>query len=304
MQVVLLAERVRAQTSMLKTRKCPMISAFAGDEASYPQVPRRPADIKGTRLRLRNLQAKSEYNNHLVELLPPEQQPEPTAGRIAVALCCGFKSITVKPENTHAAPLKVAPWHGLQYGCVPEWVLLRVLLEKAHHHTDILQRIVGYLKIPLVLHKQVTAVSCSSVHGAGPHQSMHGTLIRDHGSWWISGVGPTKSDFVPRSKIRRQFCEYVQYQLGPTAVRCDTVSMRIPSLPAGPLSVREFHLEVPDSIGDYSCVSANFVTLDTDNVQEFAIVPPIESQFVRVVCTRNAGGPGCNNIGFFDIGFS
>merc|ERR1711908_214287 len=114
--------------------------------------------------------------------------------------------------------------------------------------------------------------------------------MREHGTWWISGLTEeAKSDFVPRSKLSREFREYVEYKLGASAVRCDTVSIRIPSMPSGPLSVREFHVEVPDACGDFTRASTTFVTRDTDDVQEFGIVPPLETQFVRVVCTRNAG---------------
>ena len=102
-----------------------------------------------------------------------------------------------------------------------------------------------------------------------------------------------------------RFDEYVEYALGPSMRRCSTVAIRIPSLPAGPLSVRSFHLEVPNEAGIFERVTHDFVTLDTDEMQRFAVVPPLETTLVRVVCTSNAAQTlGFNCIGFFDIEFA
>ena len=98
----------------------------------------------------------------------------------------------------------------------------------------------------------------------------------------------------------------MQYSLGPVVRRCEFVSIRIPALPSGPLSVPKLHLEVPDPADPavYKRATPDLTTLDTDEMQEFAVIPPLETQYVRVVCTENAAGFGFPSIGFFDVAFS
>lgn len=100
------------------------------------------------------------------------------------------------------------------------------------------------------------------------------------------------------------FEEYVEYSFGGMR-RCSTVSMRIPALPSGPLSARSFHLQVKNEDAVFCRVTDDFITIDTDQMQEFAIVPPLEMHCLRVVCTTNAAqAVGLRSIGFFDIAFS
>jgi len=232
-------------------------------------------------------------------------------GRCAVSLCKGFKAIQVKPENVEAAPRKPGKWLGMMVGLVPEKVVVRVLLGRCQQQ-DIVDRIIGHLKIGIVDMAEVSAVACSSNQGDGTRgKSMHGTLMSEENTWWISKN--TLDDDDEDEEEGHHFNEWVQYRMGPVPRRCDFVSMRIPQLPAGPLSVRIFHLEVPSFVrhqkggivsGGYHRASEDFITLDTDEMQEFRLVPPIESQFLRVVCTENASNGMFGAIGFFDISFS
>jgi len=61
-------------------------------------------------------------------------------------------------------------------------------------------------------------------------------------------------------------------------------------LPLGPLSVRCFHLESSDSAeGPWTADERHkYETLDVEGLQECAVSPPIEAQFVRLVCTESA----------------
>jgi hypothetical protein len=53
------------------------------------------------------------------------------------------------------------------------------------------------------------------------------------------------------------------------------VDMRIPPMPSGPLSVRDFHLESAMSAeGPWRHASATFSTLDRPEMQSWAIRPP------------------------------
>ena len=65
---------------------------------------------------------------------------------------------------------------------------------------------------------------------------------------------------------------------------------KIPPLPFGPLSVREFHLEARthDDPTEWTRVTPDLLTLDQAELQGFAIVPAIDALAVRLVCTRNA----------------
>jgi hypothetical protein len=105
------------------------------------------------------------------------------------------------------------------------------------------------------------------------------------------------------------------------------VAMSIPVLPHGPLSVRHFVLEtsngtrsgtdgsgVSDAIASPSSSFGpfqwerhpqhTFVTLDERGLQQFAVVPPIEAAFVRLVCLSSASSMCPTSIGFWEIRFS
>ena len=93
--------------------------------------------------------------------------------------------------------------------------------------------------------------------------------------------------------------EWICFDLGPPGMpwRVDRVNMCIPPLPQGPLSARDFHLEesLVSANGPWTRASRTFTTLDVATEQSWAIAPPIESRFVRVVCTRNAARARCDD---------
>jgi len=106
----------------------------------------------------------------------------------------------------------------------------------------------------------------------------------------------------------------LEFSFGPMARRVTYIGLKIPPLPFGPLSVRDFHLEVPAASGQ-GWVQASprpMMTLDTDEMQDFCIHPPLETKSVRLVCTRNAaaacseGGSGAaaDCIGLFQVAFA
>merc|ERR1712166_1670687 len=266
---------------------------------AYPTLPPRFSEKDNPRrLRLHGLNAKLDarvnYNHHVAYLVDDQDEQgdaSDQAARLVVSLCQGFKNIRVKAGNTTTAARKPNGWTGLVLGCQPGWYIERCLLQRADSNADLVERIISFLKIGLVEQSQVTALRCSSSHQGGEGRSMHGPLIRTHHSWWISSGGRNDS---------AGFAEYVEYQLAEQSVRCEFASIRIPKLPEGPLSVRVFHLETrSDLFGDaFVRSSPNFTTLDTDHVQEFQIVPPIEAQSVRVVCTENAANGAFESIGY------
>jgi hypothetical protein len=94
-------------------------------------------------------------------------------------------------------------------------------------------------------------------------------------TWWISGPGSMRAG---------QGCEWLAISLGAEQPRrIERVELRIPPMPSGPLSVRDFHLETAVSIqGPWTRASHDFVTLDVPDPQSWVVKPPIEATLVRV----------------------
>lgn len=95
--------------------------------------------------------------------------------------------------------------------------------------------------------------------------------------------------------------------------RVSAVGIKIPTLPAGPLSVRRFHIEYcttfePENRKNDNHVkhsekytriiskkwvakpSHRFTTLDRNELQIFALLPPVDAALIRIVCTLSAIG--------------
>ena len=82
--------------------------------------------------------------------------------------------------------------------------------------------------------------------------------------------------------------QYVQYSLTPTLCRLRRVSMKIPPLPLGPLSVREFHLETFRIEQGWFKISPNYLVHSREGWQTFELPEGgCDVDEVRVVCTRN-----------------
>lgn len=99
---------------------------------------------------------------------------------------------------------------------------------------EISHRIVDYLVVEGVQHEQVQVIGCSSTDGSHPLPTC---LSPDEDTWWISAANT-----MPEGKGH----EYVEFRLHPsTLCRLTCVSIKIPPLPAGPLSVRDFVIKAP-----------------------------------------------------------
>jgi hypothetical protein len=107
-------------------------------------------------------------------------------------------------------------------------------------------------------------------------------LSDDASTWWISAPGTT-----PKG---RGF-EWIELELGGRSRRVSAVGLRIPPMPFGPLSVRRFHVQwKSDADADNSWNALpEMVTLDREELQEFALWPPVHADRLRLVCTVNAG---------------
>ena len=174
---------------------------------------------------------------------------------------------------------------------------------------DLMRKVVSYLVVQPVRHDQVRVIGCSSHDN---HHPLASILSPDEDTWWISA-----SNTMNYGRGR----EYVDFELAPrqgvSSCRLTSISIKIPPLPVGPLSVRQFELlrQVEHfSAGgdDNASIPANrreddnndtatkpvvvtwtpipLVTATLQNVtgwQQFHLALPVDAKAVRLVCLCN-----------------
>jgi hypothetical protein len=109
---------------------------------------------------------------------------------------------------------------------------------------ELIHKIGHYFVVNPVQHNQVVVTAASSTVGRFPLASV---LDDNDATWWISAMGS-----MPSGKG----AEYMEFQLSSVVRRLSAVSIKIPPLPVGPLSVRTFRICVPDE----SSVSSSQLT--------------------------------------------
>jgi len=281
--------------------------------------------------RLINLTKQKHYNGHVCHSAQPDGTFQPTTGdlRVSVRVVGAPKTLRIQPSSIVPLPPRKSDEHKnyalFAYetrtalragggGADGERKLLHDVLNRLPYVGGIsalIDEVVSYLRINRVDPASVRAVATSGVGDSTPNNAISYTLDERRDNWWISPTGSCPNGIGE---------EWVSYDLCPspattgggvTAVRVDYLRLVIPPLPQGPLSVRTFHLEVSDTTGEkegpWTVATEELVTLDSGEVQEWSIHPPIESRFVRIVCKENAAlalGWVSTCIGFFTIGFS
>jgi len=188
-------------------------------------------------------------------------------------------------------------------------VLLALMGERGWGlHNGLAQEIGKYLLLPPLLSPtEVPRVSASSSRGDFALSEVLNT--NDH-TWWISAAGS-----MPNG------CGSEWLQLNFQGERCIRfLGLRIPPLPQGPLSVREFRVfrkrpcQFDAGIFGIAAEEASWVpvggplkTADVSWLQEFALVPPVTTTAIRIVCTKTAasgrlaGFMGVNCVGLFQV---
>jgi len=174
---------------------------------------------------------------------------------------------------------------------------------------ELTRRIMKYFIVKPVRHDDVTVVKASSHDGRHP---LSACLDPSEDNWYMS---------KPKSMPSGIGNEFVEFQLVPSSCsnescrRLVAVSLKIPPLPNGPLSVRQFQLQVPrrnddDDDDDDSTTTANNDDDDDDELswrtvggdrdryrttfrlenrtgwQRFEL-EPCETNLIRVVCLSN-----------------
>lgn len=181
-------------------------------------------------------------------------------------------------------------------------VLARTFLKNEAEHVLALVIERMQMRIPIVDMREVRVCGVSSSDLSVSSHPSH-TLMADDSMWWIS---------QQRFEGGRGY-EYIDYSFGQVVQVC-VVKIKIPPLPHGPLSVRDFCLESWDSnANDFVRNRAHrFMTQDTRKWQSFLLDPPIESSRVRLACLSNAAAAyslfrqefnNANAVGFFQICF-
>jgi hypothetical protein len=247
----------------------------------------------GSLVRLVGLK-RSEFNHHVGQVVTGMDE----RGRIGVLL---HAAIFHDDEPTQArkeyAPMSFSranlrevkqPTPGVELssrGTLSRTLLLRMFGEKGLGlPDDVTDRIVHFLTLHVFTPSDTVVSGCSSNRGDFP---LSAAVNSNEAEWWISSAGSTPSGIGN---------EYLEFSFGGFR-RISYVALKIPPLPWGPLSVRKFHLlalrqgmraEASQSLA-WTLASENpLQTLDRADLQEFALVPPCETESLRLVCTVNA----------------
>lgn len=223
--------------------------------------------------------------------------------------------VALKPENLRSIDV-AAPMQTSIVGTIPQWAVLRLLGDHGLGLPgSVVDGIVECLLIQRVVAADVSVAGCSTTRS---DFELDAVLDGRDDTWWISGPG---------SCHRGVGEEYLEFSFGSTPRRVSFCGMKVPPLPQGPLSVRDFHLlalrndavprsSAPDSRPEFAedawvpASHSPMHTLDRGNLQEFAIVPPVDTRAIRLVCTKNASAasrrPGAmaDCIGLFQVSFA
>eukprot|EP00854_Cymbomonas_tetramitiformis_P027250 gene27250-33556_t len=243
----------------------------------------------GERVVLRGLNATA-YNGHTGLIVR-----ENSATRLGVQIFGTEKCISVHKSNCANVVPQRSP-NDLIGELKASFVIF--VLSRCNSKTfipEVLEKVLAYLKIQNVNSHEVRATSCTSEGEPAIRYSYKKECSLEAGksSCWIS-----RDEQGPEP-------EHIVYSIGPCARRVDYVSLCIPILPHGPLSVRKFQLEYFIEEDDLWIAKGEYVyfTLDQEGLQEFAVIPPIESRFIRLICLENAHGDE-RPIGFWYLNFA
>ena len=143
---------------------------------------------------------------------------------------------------------------------------------------EIIHKIAHFFTIEKVVSSEVVAVRASSSNGRHPLQE---SLTTNKNTWWISAFGN-----MPRGQGE----EFVEFQMtnkkATTLRRLSSVSIEIPPLPMGPLSVRTMRIDC--KFGDtWRVVSPIYTVQNKTGWQQYKLPNPVDAELVRVVCLTN-----------------
>lgn len=271
------------------------------------------------------LNGRPEFNNHVGKVVK-----EAVNGRLGVQLhgvvwncddSAGQERVLVRLENLRRViPPAGYPKLFSSMGTVPPACILR-LMGSWGLPDGLGEHVSQFLSLPAVEREEIQVCGCSSTRGDFPLASV---LKDDDSKWWISA-----NNSFPDGKGR----ECLDFHFGKKKRVC-FMGIKIPPLPYGPLSVRDFHVLVCTSTSANLSAKAqedpgwtehpthgSMSPLHTTNqaeMQEIALSPPVDAVALRLVLTKNAeaasvegdDGAGlgassvCESVGLFQVCFA
>eukprot|EP00929_Paragymnodinium_shiwhaense_P098840 TRINITY_DN60356_c0_g1_i2.p1 TRINITY_DN60356_c0_g1~~TRINITY_DN60356_c0_g1_i2.p1 ORF type:complete len:261 (+),score=58.29 TRINITY_DN60356_c0_g1_i2:100-882(+) len=216
--------------------------------------------------------------------------------------------LAVLPKNLRILTVPDSRDRLMSLGCVSEATLMRLLGERGCGLPEnVADGIAKLLQVAPVAAGRLDVVGASSSRG---DFSLTAVLDPNPRTWWISGAGTFKEGY---GEEWLEFAFKDAQRNSEEIRRVSIIGLKIPPLPAGPLSVRDFHLLAlrpgrrPDDDDAWVRAPPLLSTVDTAAMQEIAIVPPLDTSRVRLVCISSAvklrrGGMDC--VGLFEVRFA
>mmetsp|Transcript_120063 Transcript_120063/g.224448 ORF Transcript_120063/g.224448 Transcript_120063/m.224448 type:complete len:306 (+) Transcript_120063:81-998(+) len=287
-------------------------SGAAPDDSEAPADARiYPELCVGSLVRLVNLN-RAEFNNHVGCVATGLEN----GGRIGVSLHSSifednalrrrireYPPMSFKRENLREVARPVPGMEVSVWGTVSKQLIQRLFGETGWGLPgDVAGKIADRLSLHILDPSEVSVSGCSSSRGDFP---ISAALNANENEWWISSAG---------SMPRGRGSEYLEFSFGKIR-RVSFVALKIPPLPHGPLSVREFHVMLPGEGKSWvaAAQTLSFQTLDRGDLQELALHPPCEAEKLRLVCTLNAAAASQGGetgmfftdcIGLFQVAFA
>jgi hypothetical protein len=157
------------------------------------------------------------------------------------------------------------------------WVIERLPMVRMDDQVlpqEIIHKIATFFTVDPVVPSKVVAVRATS---SDERHDLQSCLDTNKSTWWISSFGS-----MPKGKGE----EFVEFQLSSNPCRLRSISIEIPPLPMGPLSVRTMRLHC--KFGDaWSAVSPIWTVENKTGWQQYNLQPQIDVQWVRLVCLTN-----------------
>eukprot|EP00522_Entomoneis_paludosa_P011999 CAMPEP_0172442260 /NCGR_PEP_ID=MMETSP1065-20121228/2731_1 /TAXON_ID=265537 /ORGANISM="Amphiprora paludosa, Strain CCMP125" /LENGTH=261 /DNA_ID=CAMNT_0013192061 /DNA_START=28 /DNA_END=813 /DNA_ORIENTATION=+ len=171
---------------------------------------------------------------------------------------------------------------------------------------ELCNRVLSFLTVKRVQQKNVCATNSSS-HDGVHHLST--TLLENECTWWLSRAGS-----MPDGR-GQQWIQYLLNRHNSCLQRLSAVSVKIPPMPQGPLSAREFVLQSFSIDQGWHAITPIFQISNQAGWQKFTLPEAVDVNEVRLVCLSNQIAEYLSNaeltphksrfesVGFFSVRF-
>mmetsp|Transcript_59145 Transcript_59145/g.129551 ORF Transcript_59145/g.129551 Transcript_59145/m.129551 type:complete len:334 (+) Transcript_59145:48-1049(+) len=286
-------------------------ASSAGGSAGQGQWP------VGTLVVLRGLQSKPEYNGHVGRVMGWSGNRAEVYLHFAVWPGRRTAPVGVKPQMGNLSVLNLAPFRRktMVVGTVLSPMVQALLGERGKGlDAGLVEHVVSFLLVSGFDPDKLEVARASSDRG---DYDLSEALTRSTTTWWISGDG----NFQAGSGE-----EYLEFKVGDVPTRVSVIGIKIPPMPAGPLSVRQLRVDALSDPAAQQGAAAEgdpppargkgrgkggygrqrevvreergpdpgwetvlrAETLDVGHLQELAFDRPVDTTRVRLVCLTNA----------------